>query len=197
MAVFRDTLFLDDGTVRSTADGGTRYSWPAAQASVLLSESHAAVSAPCATDSCTRVTLLRRGTGEVLADVPVPDPSPEYRVDGSSALLAADGAVLVLQRVRYPDLMYSPFYPVQGVRRFLVREGQPLQSLGELLVPMGEHVELDLLGDGQWVAVERDSFHNDADPGADLIGVAIPGLRAPAHGWLTPRGNSAGGSAPE
>ncbi|WNG39972.1 hypothetical protein F0U61_44540 [Archangium violaceum] len=197
VAVFRDTLFLDDGTVRSTADGGVRYSWPAAQASVFLSESHAAVIAPCGTNACTRVTLLRRGSGEVLADVPVPDASPEYRGTETSALLTANGAVLVLQRVQYPDLMYSPFYPFQGVRRFLVREGQPLQSLGELLVPTGEHVELNLLSDGQWVAVERDSFHNDADPGADLIGVSTPGLRAPEHGWLTPRGNSAGGSAPE
>jgi hypothetical protein len=151
IAVFRDTLFLDDGTVRSTADGDHRYSWPAAQASVFLNESYAAMVTPCGTSPCTQVTLLRRSTGEVLTETPVPDASPQYRDGATTTLLTAEGAVVIIQSVMYPDLMYSPFYPFQGVRRFLVREGQPLQSLGEILIYEGESVGLQFLRDGQWL----------------------------------------------
>lgn len=197
VAVFRDTLFLDDGTVRSTADGRTRYSWTASQASVQLSESHAAVIAPCGTSRCTRISLLKRATGEVLTEARLPDASPNSRPGDVTGLLTADGAVLITQTVWYPDLMTSPFYSYEGVRRFLVREGSPLKSLGETLEPTGQSVELHLLHNGQWVGIERDAYHNNPDPGANLIGVATPGLRPPDHGWLAPRGNLAGGSAPE
>ncbi|WP_224247423.1 hypothetical protein [Hyalangium gracile] len=205
VAVFRDTLFLDDGTVLSTADGGRKYALPSSpasllqnQVSVLLSESHAAVIAPCPTRPCSEVKLLRRATGELLAEAQVPylhyRPSPED-VMGH---LTSDGSVIVIQRVHYPALMTSPFDPVPAVRWSLLREGQPLQFQQELLLPEGENLESTLLHNGQWLAVERDSgrgiYHT---PGADLIGVTTPGLRPPEHGWLAPRGNAAGGSAPE
>lgn len=191
VAVFRDTLFLDDGTVRFTLTGQKRYAWPAANASVLLTDSRAAVLAPCASGACTQVTLLRRSTGEVLATASVPGAT------GVSAHLTADGAVLVLRTLNYPDLMTSPFYPVQGLQRYLLRQGQPLRLLGELLVPAGESLERGVLHEGQWVAVERDPSHNDPAPGANLAGVPTEDLSAPLHGWLTPQGNYAGGLAPE
>lgn len=40
-------------------------------------------------------------------------------------------------------------------------------------------------------------LHNTYNPPENLMGVSTPNLRAPAHGWLTPRGNHAGGLAPE
>lgn len=195
VAVFRDTLFLSDGSVHATQDGASRYTWPATEgAYVLLSETRAAAVAPCdATNSCTRVTLMRRDTGAVLTEASVKG-TPN---DSAAAQLTEDGAVLLLQRIPRPEMTASPYYPVASLRQHLVREGQPPQILSELVSPEGENIESGFLFDGQWVAVERDAFHNTYAPGADLVGIPAPGLRAPEHGWLTPLGNFANGSAPE
>ncbi|WP_375771481.1 hypothetical protein NR798_11430 [Archangium gephyra] len=197
VAVFRDTLFLDDGTVRTPSNGHLRYRWQAAGVEyVLLSETHAAVVSGCeGVRACTRVRLLNRGTGARLSEASVPGPAPWLEAQKSAAAhLTADGAVLLIQPLYYPDLMTSPYHPIGSVRRYVVREGQPPRLQGELLVT---GLERGLLHEGQWVAVQRDSRNNDDMPGAILTGIPAAGLRAPEHGWLTPWGNLAGGSAPE
>jgi hypothetical protein len=199
LAVFQDTLFLEDARVLSTEDGQFRYTGAGAapQAYVLLSQTHAATVMPCpGMAACTRVVLMRRDTGQVLASESLPGVAP-WLGQEPAASLTAQGSVLVVQRVPHPDLAYPVFLPVEGLKSHLVEAGQGARVLGEALLPGGETIQGSLLWRGAWVGLKRDAFNSAPSPGLSFVGLSHEALSAPERGWLRPRGNLAGGYSPE
>jgi hypothetical protein len=199
LAVFKDTLFLDDKRVLSTEDGQSRYTgWGASpQSYVLLSDTHAATVTPCqGIASCTRVVLMKRDTGQVLASESLLGVAP-WLGQEPAASLTAQGSVLLVQRVHYPDLTNPIFYPVQGLRRHLVEPWKSPRVLGESLLGGGESIQSSLLWRDSWVGLKRDPFNNTPSPGMSFVGQSHEAVSAPERGWLRPRGNLAGGYSPE
>jgi hypothetical protein len=198
LAVFQDTLFLEDARVLSTEDGQFRYTGAGAapQAYVLLSQTHAATVMPCPGMACTRVVLMKRDTGQVLASESLPGVAP-WLGQEPAASLTAQGSVLVVQRVPHPDLAYPVFFPVEGLKSHLVEAGQGARVLGEALLPGGESIQGSLLWRGAWVGLKRDAFNSAPSPGLSFVGLSHEALSAPEQGWLRPRGNLAGGYSPE
>ncbi len=196
-AVLDGTLFVDDGTVRSTEDGSQRYTWPGSGASVLLSDSRAVAVSSAADrfhEARTQVTLMDRRTGAVLAAREMRWGRPEL------VMLTDSGAVLVLEPVPYPERTYSPFYVQSGLRFLVGRpggEGGSWEQRGEYFPPMGNGIPEALLVDGQVVLRWQDSGHNNPEPRSRYLVFHEPGLRPPARGWLTPTGGSLGTFAPQ
>ncbi len=199
LAVFQETLFLDDTSVLSTEDGQSRYTGTgtAPQSYVLLSQTHAATVTPCpGMAACTRVVLMKRDTGQVLASESLLGVAP-WLGQEPAASLTAQGSVLLVQRVPYPDLASPLFSPVEGLRSHLVEAGQSPRVLGEALLPGGESIQGSLLWRDAWVGLKRDAFNSAPSPGLSFVGLSHEALSAPERGWLRPRGNLAGGYSPE
>ncbi|WP_075007819.1 hypothetical protein [Stigmatella aurantiaca] len=199
LAVFQDTLFLDDKRVLSTEDGQSRYTgWGASpQSYVLLSQTHAATVTPCqGIAACTRVVLMKRDTGQVLASESLLGVAP-WLGQEPSASLTTQGSVLLVQRVSQPSLTNPIFYPVESLRSHLVEAGQSPRVLGEVLLGGGHSIQSSLLWRSTWVGLNRDPFNNTPSPGMSFVGLRHEALSAPERGWLRPRGNLAGGYSPE
>ncbi|MBF5046119.1 hypothetical protein IR215_27230 [Simulacricoccus sp. 17bor-14] len=198
VAVFGGTLFLDDGTVRDTADGALRYRWSAApNAQVRLSATHAAVAESCG-KGCIQAQVLERESGRVLAQEQLPTPDSGYWSGLSGLLLAADGRVLVLQYVTHPELTDTPFYIPLGIRWLEVRPQGGWTLHGESLFSEGGVPEAVLLEDSV-VLRHLWSAHNtypDQVP-SSYYGFTWPGWSPPAHGWLGPQGGVGRALAPQ
>jgi hypothetical protein len=194
-AVFDGTLYVDDGWVRSTADGAQLHSWPAAGASVLLSDSRAvAVAKTGAYSIHSRVTLMERRTGAILAQKELPYTQPEL------VMLTDSGNVLALHHWSEPGRSSSPYAINWGLRWMVGSPGEQAGSwrqLGEYFPHVNGGIQQALLVDGYVVVREQEKGDSFWAPESRFLGFSWPDFRPPAHGWLTPTGGSAGTYAPQ
>ena len=198
VAVFGGTLFVDDGTVRSTTSGAVLRRWSGSRDGQLrLSDEHAAYAVSCG-ESCVEWKGWQRRTGELQLHVrKSPDSSPAPRSRLAGLVLGAGGRMVVLEEVNHPERGDSHFYTPIAVRFYDMASYGETTWHGELSFSEGNVIDALLLDDSLLVQ-HRDALHNvrEEDSTSRFHALRIPGLRSPEHGWLGSQGGVGRNFAP-